>query len=205
VAHIPAVIAQLQPVIAKTARAGAQVRTAATGSRPPLNLDALDAARELAQLRDAITRHDLTVLARHEVILSLKANVEAAILRAHRILEPAPARVIVGPCTVAECPGEVLAAEGEPEGRCDTCGETYSVQAYRVGRVLEALGEDGTPVRAAEAARRLAAVGLGVKAKDVENWVRAGRLRPVDTLVEGKRAYSLYSLADVYDAARRTA
>jgi hypothetical protein len=80
----------------------------------------------------------------------------------------------------------------------------YAVREHLRARVLAAL-DDGAPVRAAQAARLLTAHGVGVTAKDVENWVRAGRLAPVDELVEGRRVYRLYSVADVYDAATRRA
>jgi hypothetical protein len=189
--------------VAKTAKAGAQVRAASTGSRPPLNLaalDALDAIRNIVALRDV----DLTMFARHEAVLRLKADADAAVRAAKLVLEPPPARVDVGPCAVPDCPGSARAGEGEPEARCDTCGTVYAVREHLRARVLAAL-DDGAPVRAAQAARLLTAHGVGVTAKDVENWVRAGRLTPVGELVEGRRVYRLYSVADVYDAATRRA
>ena len=193
----------LRPVVAKTAKAGAQVRAASTGSRPPLNLaalDALDGIRNITRWRD----QDLAIVARYEHVLTLKHEAEAAIRAARLVLEPPAARVTVGPCTVPDCPGSARAGEGEPEARCDTCGTTYSVRDHLRARVLEAL-DDGVPVRAADAARLLTRHGVAVSAKDVENWVRAGRLSPVDEVAEGRRVYRLYSVADVYDAATRRA
>ena len=193
----------LRPVVAKTAKAGAQVRAASTGSRPPLNLaalDALDGIRNITRWRD----QDLAIVARYEHVLTLRHEAEAAIRAAKLVLEPPAARVTVGPCTVPDCPGSARAGEGEAEARCDTCGTTYAVRDHLRARVLEAL-DDGVPVRAADAARLLTRHGVAVSAKDVENWVRAGRLSPVDEVAEGRRVYRLYSVADVYDAATRRA
>ena len=195
----------LRPVVEKTAKAGASVRTAATGSRPPLNIaafDALEGIRNITRWRD----HDLTMLARHEHVLTVKVEADAAVKAARLVLDPPPARVTVGPCTMPDCPGSARAGEGEQEARCDVCGQGYAVRDHLRARVLSALGMDATPGRAADAARRLTEAGLAVKAKDVENWVRAGRLAPIGEQAEGRRAYRLYRMADVYDAAtRRTA
>jgi hypothetical protein len=206
VARIPYTLGQLRPIINKTARAGAAVRAPSTGSRPPLNVEALEAHDTLRNLHEHARRHDLRLLARHEAILQFRTELVFAYHRARLVLEPPAARVILGPCTVGECPGQALAYEGELEARCDVCGETYGVRAYRVGRVLEALGGDGTPLRAADAARRLTGAGIATTAKDVENWVKRGHLLPVGEHREGKRVYALYALPDVYAlASRKTA
>lgn len=189
----------LRPVVAKTAKAGAQVRTASTGSRPPLNLaalDALDGIRNVTRWRD----QDLAIVARYEHVLTLKHEAEAAIRAARLVLEPPAARVTVGPCTVPDCPGSARAGEGEPEARCDTCGTTYAVRDHLRARVLDAL-DDGVPVRAADAARLLTRHGVQVKAGDIRNWWQSGRLTAVGHETEGKRTYALYSIADIYEVA----
>jgi hypothetical protein len=185
--------------VAKTAKAGAQVRSASTGSRPPLNLaalDALDAIRAVVAWRE----QDLTMLARHDRILRLKADADAAVRAAKLVLEPPPARVDVGPCAVPDCPGSARAGEGEPEARCDTCGTVYAVREHLRARVLAAL-DDGAPVRAAQAARLLTAHGVQVKAGDIRNWWQSGRLKSVGHEQEGKRSYALYSVSDIYEVA----
>lgn len=109
-------------------------------------------------------------------------------------------KVLLGPCTTTGCETTLQGREGDQEVRCDVCGYTYTIVHLRHQRVTQALGHDGTPLRAAQAVRYLTNKGINVTTKDVENWVKWGHLTPTDTDDKGRR---LYNLQDIYTRAAR--
>lgn len=111
-------------------------------------------------------------------------------------------RVIVGPCETIGCLETLNANEGDRETRCLVCTQTYDIATYRARRAHQALGHDGTPLRAAQAVRYLNSKGVKVNTKDVENWVKWGHLTETSTDDKGRR---LYNIEDIYTNALRNA
>jgi hypothetical protein len=109
-------------------------------------------------------------------------------------------KILLGPCTTTGCETNLEGREGDTEVRCHACGYEYSIIHLRHQRVTQALGHDGTPLRAAQAVRYLNNKGLTITTKDVENWVKWGHLTPADHDDKGRR---LYNLQDIYTRAAR--
>lgn len=109
-------------------------------------------------------------------------------------------RMNLGPCTTTGCETPLHAHEGDTETNCPTCGYTFAITTLRKYRVTEALGHDGTPLRAAQAVRYLNSKGVKVTTKDVENWVNWGHLTETGRDDKGRR---LYNLQDIYTRAAR--
>lgn len=190
--------------------------TGPTGSKPPVNLTATVTMltiqvmlramgghidkRWLAEpgwegLADVIINH-MDTLARYPFIVQYKNQLRWELEQAERYLNPEPERQLIGPCPEDDTP--LIAAETDTETRCPTCGTTYGITAYRLGRILAALGDDGTPVRASEAVRRFTTAGLTLTPQNVKDWQRRGQLHPV-TIDEHQRR--LYSIPDLYTLA----
>lgn len=106
----------------------------------------------------------------------------------------------IGPCATVGCETPLTARETDQEANCEVCGQSYNVRYYLETRVAEALGADGTPLRASEAVRYLTQKGIKVSTKDIENWVKWGHLTEVDRDHKGRR---LYNLKDIYTRAVR--
>ena len=190
--------------------------TGPTGSKPPVNLTATVTMltievmlramgghidkRWLAEpgwegLPDVIINH-VDTLARYPFIVQYKTQLRWEIEQAETYLNPEPERQLIGPCPEDDTP--LTAAESDTETRCPTCGTTYGITAYRLNRILGALGDDGTPVRASEAVRRFNTAGLTLTPQNVKDWQRRGTLHPV-TIDEHARR--LYSIPDIYTLA----
>jgi hypothetical protein len=135
----------------------------------------------------------------------LKAEKE----RGWNIVDSTSNTVRLGTCLTPEC-GDALTVDEhdmrptedqpEPATRCTTCGESYVIAAYLEARTTEALGHDGTPMRAAQAVRYLNKRGVKVTTKDVENWVAGKRLIEVGH-DDSKLKRRLFKLEDVYTLA----
>lgn len=120
--------------------------------------------------------------------------------RCENIKERLDPKVILGPCTTTGCNTQLEAREGETETNCPTCGYNYHITHHLKHRVTEALGHNGTPLRAAQAVRYLNSKGVNVTTKDVENWVKWGHLTEQDRDDKGRR---LFNLQDIYTRAAR--
>jgi hypothetical protein len=143
-------------------------------------------------LPDVIINH-VDTLARYPFIVQYKNQLRWEIEEAERFLNPEPELQLIGPCPEDDTP--LTAVETDHETRCPTCGTTYGITAYRLNRILGALGDDGTPVRASEAVRRFNGAGLALTAKTVENWVKHEHIHPVAVDEHERR---LFNLTDLY-------
>lgn len=184
-----------------------------SGSRAPVNLGVVQLMLDLEVLLRALGGHvdrrwlrepgwvglaavvvdNMETLARFPYVVQYRNDLAWLLGRADSILNPAPERALLGPCPKDDTP--LTCAEGDPWARCTTCGTTYDVAEYRLDRILAALGDDGTPVRASEAVRRFTAAGLVLTAKTVENWVKHEHIHPVAVDEHERR---LFNLTDVY-------
>lgn len=143
-------------------------------------------------LPDVIINH-MHVLASKPCIVQYKEQLAWELEQAEHYLNPEPERQLIGPCPNDDTP--LTAAETDTETRCNTCGTTYGIGAYRINRILTALGDDGTPVRASEAVRRFNTAGLTLTTQNVKDWQRRGTLHPVAIDEHARR---LYSIPDIY-------
>lgn len=187
--------------------------TGPTGSKPPVNLTITTTMlnievmlramgghidkRWLTEpgwdgLPDVITNH-INTLASKPCIVQYKEQLRWELETAEHYLNPDPDLKLVGPCPVDDTP--LTAPEDAHEVRCNTCGTTYNIPTYRLNRILVALGDDGTPIRASEAVRRFNVAGLPLTPMTIKNLVIRGKLHPV-TIDEHQRR--LYSIPDIY-------
>lgn len=149
---------------------------------------------------DAIQEH-LHLLLAHKSLGSYVRQLRTEVANAERVLEGASYRVILGPCETVGCGTTLYVPEGEVFVTCPTCSKGYTVKGYLQQRAMEALGHDGTPLRASEAVRYLNRAGVRITTTDIKNWVRWG-LQPADTDEQGRKRYNLI---DLYKKADKTA
>lgn len=184
-----------------------------SGSRAPVNLTVTQLMLDLEVLLRALGGHvdrrwlrepgwvglasvvvdHMGMLARFPYVVQYREQLAWLLEQADRLLNPVAERQLLGPCPEDDTP--LTCGEGDPWARCTTCGTTYDVGEYRLNRILAALGDDGTPVRASEAVRRFTAAGLGLTAKTVENWVKYEHIHPVAVDEHQRR---LFALTDLY-------
>ncbi|QOT15897.1 hypothetical protein [Paenarthrobacter sp. YJN-5] len=120
-------------------------------------------------------------------------------------------KVFAGRC--AECETDLYAIKGQPEARCQTCGETYEVLAWR-DFAKGVFGQHvGTP---ADLSRKLSApeYGIEVTADRIRKWATARNGNPPkleranpatnETGDPIPPAYRLNDVLDLYHNARRT-
>jgi hypothetical protein len=143
-------------------------------------------------LPDIIINH-ISTLAAKPYIIQYKNQLRWELEQADAYLNPQPEQQLIGPCPNDDTP--LTAAEDEQETRCTTCGETYNITLYRLGRILQALGDDGTPIRASEAVRRFTNAGIPLTPMTIKNLVIRGKLHPVSIDEHQRR---LYSIPDLY-------
>jgi hypothetical protein len=143
-------------------------------------------------LPDIIINH-ISTLAAKPYIIQYKNQLRWELEQADMFLNPQPEQQLIGPCPNDDTP--LTAPEDHTETRCTTCGTTYNIPTIRLNRILQALGDDGTPIRASEAVRRFTNAGIPLTPKTIENNVRLGHLHPI-TIDEHQRR--LYSIPDIY-------
>lgn len=214
-AKIPDLLTDLEVTVAKQSKTGGgQMGSGPTGSAPPVNLSALCATLDLDNMLRAMWAHTghsvwvpdtavvvqgildhLPRLAAKECVISYRNQLAQTITDGERLVDVPAHTIILGPCQTTGCGQPLTADEGDTETRCPTCGNTMSIRAYRIGRVLEAIGDNYEPVRASEAVRRLRDGGLPLTTMDVKNWVSRGKLHAVAVDEHARR---LFNLVDVY-------
>lgn len=91
----------------------------------------------------------------HKSVLSYATQLRYETKHAERVLEGASYSVILGPCETVGCGTTLKATEGATETTCPTCTQTYTIGGFLERRAMEALGHDGTPLRASQAVRYL--------------------------------------------------
>jgi hypothetical protein len=143
-------------------------------------------------LADVIV-NNVGVLAARPFVVQYAEQLGWELARARELLNPERERQLIGPCPEDDTP--LTAPEDAKEVRCPTCGTTYDVGLFRLNRVLAALGDDGTPVRASEVVRRFTAAGVKLTAQNMKDWTRRGMLHPVSVDEHARR---LFSIPDVY-------
>ena len=115
-------------------------------------------------------------------------------------------RVFAGRC--ATCDTDLYAVKGDHEARCDTCGETYEVLAWR-DFAKSLFGQHiGTPT---DLSRKLSTpeYGIEVTADRIRKWAQRDKLeRANPTTTETgdpiPPAYRLGDVLDLYHTTRRT-
>lgn len=153
---------------------------------------------EAALYVDAIQANLGRVLG-HKSILSYVTQLRDEVKRAEQVLEGASYRVILGPCETVGCGTTLHAAEGDHEARCPTCSNEYTIKGFLERRAMEALGHDGTPLRASQAVRYLNQQGMSLTTNHIKNWTRRG-LDHQDTDGQGRKRYNI---VDIYKYAKR--
>lgn len=172
------------------------------GSRPPINLDALD---RYEQLRTVLTgwatqlegRTYLVLVRTEDVASYLLANIEKvrltewaydlldelaqAMTEARRATDRAADKISLGTCgEVFEgvtCTDTVTAVTGAAFGRCRTCGATVAVKAYQLVRIEQAWNVQAPLPQILRALKQSG--HLNIPQKRVEHWVQRGKLFPV--------------------------
>jgi len=103
--------------------------------------------------------------------------------------------------TTCNCGGKVTTLEPKPQdgkpdtGNCNTCGEYYEqTEAMTRFRINRATPEDLTTRHAIKWIRNNAS--LTIKAEDVRNWAREGKLTPTNP-ERGKHDHPTYNVADI--------
>jgi predicted RNA-binding Zn-ribbon protein involved in translation (DUF1610 family) len=135
----------------------------------------------------------------HKSVLSYVTQLRYEVKHAERVLEGASYSVILGPCETVSCGTTLKANEGATEATCPTCTQTYIIGGFLERRAMEALGHDGTPLRAAQAVTYLNGQGMNLTTNHIKNWVRRG-LAHRDTDPQGRK---LFSIVDIYKYAKR--
>jgi hypothetical protein len=190
-----------------------------SGSRPPINLDALD---RYEQLREVLTgwatqlegRAYLVLVRTEDVASYLLANIEKvrtaewaydlldelrdAMNAARMATDRAADRISLGMCGEAVegivCTDTVTAITGAAYGRCRTCGTSINVKAYQLTRISAAWHVRGN---LPEILRALKAHGsVNIPLERAKKWVQRGKLIPG---VDGK-----FSPAEILDHHRAT-
>lgn len=227
-------LARLEPELLRIARrevsppGGRSARNPnVAGSRPPVNLGALDALLELhegmmrwaGRLADEaglelgtstdtpfiaiwFTRH-LAQLAARPWVHEFADEVDGWARRLRWATDPPEARY-VGPCqseSGPRCRG-LFTGDGRESG-CDRCGAAFvvaEIAAATEARMRDAYRErNGTPV---ELAKWLGEAGLKVTNKQVTYWGRSGVIVKRGQVVDGPRVSPLYNMGEVEDVAR---
>lgn len=198
------------------------------GSRPPVNLSALDAAidiresllnwgRRLADDTGVDLPDDTTVptLARwqagHLARIAARdwspeyADTVAGHARRLRWAVEPPEAKYVGPCQADGpplCRG-LFTGDGR-DGHCGKCGVEFDLQAVAAAteeRMWQAYRDrNGTPM---ELARWMQELGVKVTNKTITYWGRSGAIVQRGQVVDGPRVSPLYNLGEVEDVARR--
>ncbi|MGV8972899.1 MAG: hypothetical protein ACOH10_11300 [Rhodoglobus sp.] len=103
---------------------------------------------------------------------------------AKALAQKAP-RKWIGPCSVAECPGELTIAEDEVNAHCHVCGGVFTLSERAVWLGVQAA--DVLMTRG-EIVTALKMLGSTTQANTVKSWVQRGRLTPAED--------GLYRLSD---------
>lgn len=213
--RIPDVLVDLQTTKTRQDVHGGNGGGHSTGSKPPLNLTAMTVHLDLEVMLRTMYGHaggtegvtdyvmaKFITFPRCYQRLTAKPCVIEYAHQLPRLLDQAttlidtPANTVrVGTCPTPHCGTELTARENDTDTTCPTCGHTHNIHTTRLHRILQALGDNGQPVRASEAVRRFNKAGLTLTTKDVENWVRRGHLHPTTTDEHQRR---LYNLTDMY-------
>jgi hypothetical protein len=171
------------------------------GSKPPVNLDALDTYE---QLRAVITGWAVALQGRTfyvlvkteeaasylfssielirttEWVYELLDELTEAMTRARAATDRALDRISLGPCTQTfneiRCGDTVTAITGAAIGRCKTCGAKVDVRAHQQALISEAWHVQAPLPNILRALRQSG--HLTVPQKRVEHWVQRGTLLP---------------------------
>lgn len=214
------VIADLRVTMARMDKGADSIGSGGpAGSKPPINLDALD---RYEQIREVLTgwatqlegRAYLLLVRTEDVAAYLLSRVELirrqdwahdlldelaeAMTAARMVTDRAADKISLGLCGAdldgASCTDTVTAITGAAIGRCRTCGTTRDVRAHQTERIAQAWHVQA-PLPAI--LRALKQSGhLNIPVKRAEHWVQRGKLHPV--------AGSLFTPAAVMEAYRDT-
>ena len=202
-AETDSVITDLRVTMARLDKGAASVGGGGpAGSRPSINLDALD---RYEQLRAVLTgwatqlegRAYLTLVRTQDVASYLLANIEKvrvaewaydlldelaeAMEAGRRATDRAADKISLGMCGAVfedvTCTDTVTAVAGAAFARCRTCGTTVGVKAYQLVRIEQAWNIQASLPSILRALKQSG--HLNVPQKRVEHWVQRGKLHPV--------------------------
>lgn len=213
-ANVPDVWTNLQDTISLQASTPGGPGGAA-GTKPPINLHALDVAEKLTavlkgwgeqftdvtglttphiaarlhQYRRALPRWELA----GELLLELRDSMQEAAHTTDRALEYAH----YGPCP---CGGTIRGTVGANTARCRVCGDRYDAAELQAWRVSQAWGV-AAPLP--DVLRALGQAGYGaINPEKAKKWVQRGKLHPAACDVGTRR--QLFTPAAVIAAYRET-
>lgn len=99
--------------------------------------------------------------------------INAAIRRAHRVVDRPADRAYAGPCNVDHCDGELYAWDGSANAKCTVCRTAVALDDRRDDLLTQA---HDLLLNAAEIARLVRALGGLVDDKTIRTWAARGRL-----------------------------
>lgn len=219
------VIGELRVTMARMDKGAASIGGGGpAGSRPPINLDALD---RYEQLREVLTgwasqlegRAYLVLVRTEDVASYLLANIEKvrlaewayelldelsqAMTEARRATDRAADKISLGLCgAVFEdivCTDTVTAITGATMARCRTCGTTRNVKDHQDDLLGKAWHVRASLPRLYRALREGGHLP-GVSQKRVEKWVERRKLSPA---IPFKAQYTAAAIMDAYWAAEQ--